>query len=642
MSTADIALNGYRDVQHRRDRVVEAIDILVRVTGSLQMHERVEGLEILRERVCSDAFKVIVLGEFKRGKSIMINALLGEKVLPSHSKPTTATINEVKWGEQPYAVLHPRPASGVRQEPREIPIEQLGDHVRVVDDSEINPYERVEVFYPLALCRDGVVIIDSPGLNDVATREQVTISYLQDVDAVLMVFAADMLGSMSEIAAIDEMLIPLGHDHIFLVVNRINLIDPEERDEVIEHGTLRLASKSKLNDVFFVDAKGALQARMAKDAQAFSATGFPELERALERFLTHDRGKLKMLAPATELLHVLDELKVREIPDREAMLTQTLGELEQRAHDAQEPLDGLDDKRDLILAQLDSSLDALSLDVASAARVFFEEAAVQLPEWAKEFQSDKELKFLGSNKDIKEALGQEISEHLARRLGSAFAQWRQETLRPMLEERLGAIANATDTGVKDFLGQADLVRVEVVGSDEQREESFGFRQVDHTALERVLATGGALSLSGPSAGAKMSLGGPSMAMGMAGAVVLSHGVLLIPAALARIFGMDKAKRKVQQKAAKSAAGELRELVAERSDEVANAALAQPRALREKLAIGLESELRRVHEQIDSVLAAKRSGEDGVAEQRGRLAEARGEIDQAQKLVTDLLFELAAM
>lgn len=642
MSTADVTLNGYRDVQQRRERVVAAIDILVRVSTSLQMRDRCKALEILRERVCSDAFKVLVLGEFKRGKSTLINAMLGEKVLPAHSKPTTATINEVKWGEEPYALLHPRPVDGVRPDPRAISISELGEHVRVVGDSEMNPYERVEVFYPLQLCRDGVEIIDSPGLNDHATREEITIGYLQDVDAVLMVFAADMLGSITEISAIDDMLIPLGHDHLFLVVNRINLIDPEERDEVIEHGTLRLASKSKLSDVFFVDAKTALRARMQRDAEAFTTTGFPELERELERFLARDRGKLKMLAPATELLHILDEIKTREIPDREAMLTQELTGLEQRVREAQEPLKGLEDSRDLILQQLDASLDALRVDITAAARVFYEEASAQLPHWAKQYQSDKKLKFVGSNREIKEEISQEVAQHLEQRLGSAFAEWRQQTLRPMLERRLTSIAEAADSSAKEFLAQADVVRVEVIGSDEQREESFGFRHFDHMALDRVLATGGALSLSGPSAGSKTSLGGPTMAMGMAGAVVLSHGTLLIPAVIARFAGMDTAKKTVQGKIGKAAADELREFQAERATEVAEAALAQLRALGEKLAIGLERELLRVHEQIDAILATKRNGEEAVTEERRRLAEARVELDRAQKLITDLLFELAAM
>ncbi len=48
----------------------------------------------------------MVLGEFKRGKSTFINALLGEEVLPSSAIPCTAVINEVKWGEQQRAILH--------------------------------------------------------------------------------------------------------------------------------------------------------------------------------------------------------------------------------------------------------------------------------------------------------------------------------------------------------------------------------------------------------------------------------------------------------------------------------------------------------------------------------------------------------
>ncbi len=123
-------------------------------------------LEALEERVQSDTFKVLVLGQFNRGKSTFINALIGRAVLPSYATPTTAVINEVKYGEEPRVLLHPRPDDGSEKMPPpvEIPVDELEEHV-VVDLAEIdrpNPYVRADLFWPLELCRSGVEIIDSP------------------------------------------------------------------------------------------------------------------------------------------------------------------------------------------------------------------------------------------------------------------------------------------------------------------------------------------------------------------------------------------------------------------------------------------------------------------------------------------------
>ena len=74
--------------------------------GLLGMKGWQETISQLTDKVNSDRFKVLVLGEFKRGKSTLINALLGEEVLPAFATPCTAIINEVKWGEKKKAIVH--------------------------------------------------------------------------------------------------------------------------------------------------------------------------------------------------------------------------------------------------------------------------------------------------------------------------------------------------------------------------------------------------------------------------------------------------------------------------------------------------------------------------------------------------------
>lgn len=53
-----------------------------------------------------DGFKVVVVGEFSRGKSTFINALLGKRILPAKTNPTTTTINRISYGETPRYLLH--------------------------------------------------------------------------------------------------------------------------------------------------------------------------------------------------------------------------------------------------------------------------------------------------------------------------------------------------------------------------------------------------------------------------------------------------------------------------------------------------------------------------------------------------------
>ena len=116
----------YEAFQKKRETLVTLIRELQEVLGSLDMTDTKKTLEQLEGLVQSDSFKVLVLGEFKRGKSTFINAILGSEILPAYAKPCTAIINEVKWGEPRRALLHPAKVEGSEKlPPQEVPVEQL-------------------------------------------------------------------------------------------------------------------------------------------------------------------------------------------------------------------------------------------------------------------------------------------------------------------------------------------------------------------------------------------------------------------------------------------------------------------------------------------------------------------------------------
>lgn len=97
----------------------------------------------------------VVVGEFKRGKSTFINALLGEEILPSDVLPTTATINRVVFGSLPSAVI--RFKDGQEQS---IAVNQLKDYViKLTSDAEATSsrVQEAVICYPLRYCHDGIL-----------------------------------------------------------------------------------------------------------------------------------------------------------------------------------------------------------------------------------------------------------------------------------------------------------------------------------------------------------------------------------------------------------------------------------------------------------------------------------------------------
>ena len=112
-------------------------------------------------------------------------------------------------------------------------MEKLVDYVTIPDGDlhSTSPYARAEVFWPLPLCENRVEIIDSPGLNEAPEREIITIGYLDQADALIVVMLAISAVSLNEQSFLDT-YVTSRHDDAFFIFNRINDVEPHERDVV--------------------------------------------------------------------------------------------------------------------------------------------------------------------------------------------------------------------------------------------------------------------------------------------------------------------------------------------------------------------------------------------------------------------------
>ena len=342
----------YQLFKKQRDALATLVKQQIEVLHSLDMKEMEANIRKLEERILTDNFKVIVLGEFKRGKSTFINALLRQEVLPAFSTPTTAIINEVKWGDKQKAMLYyKKQASGSALPPQEIPVDEIEEYV-VIKDSDSgkakeSPYEKVELFWPLDLCRNGVEIIDSPGLNENEVRQQVTV-----------VLSCEQLGpSISEHKMI-ELLNNCGHEDIFFICNRFSDIrKKEERERVKQHGLSKFGNLTKqgTGGIFFITAVDALDGYLDKDPERVKNSGIEAVEETLAKFLAKEKGRVKIVRSEKVFRMSIDASR-KIIPQRESMLRSNLQTLKQRYDDAQESLRCIEKERESIVRRISNKL----------------------------------------------------------------------------------------------------------------------------------------------------------------------------------------------------------------------------------------------------------------------------------------------
>lgn len=262
------------------------------------------------------------MGEFKRGKSTVINSLLGQEVVPADIMPCSATLNRIVWDAVPHAQINFKPdESGRTPRPKDVSVEELSGYVtKLTSESEeqASMVEDAVVYYPCKFCQDGVEIIDTPGLNDDERMDKISESVIPMLDAIIMVVVPGSPFGISEANFVRNKIMTSDLSRLIFIVNKIDTIRPKDRQrcvdgirEKIEKTILEKAAsmygkdskeyktaQSKLGGIriYSISAADALDGKLEGDDELLNGSGMPEFEEALTKLLTEERGMLE-LAP---------------------------------------------------------------------------------------------------------------------------------------------------------------------------------------------------------------------------------------------------------------------------------------------------------------------------------------------------------
>lgn len=205
----------------------------------------------LAERVAEERFFVACVGQFKRGKSSLLNALVQTQVLPTGVVPVTAIVTILRYGAEQRAEVHF--VTGTRQD---IPLEAIADYV----SEERNPENKkgvtaVEAFLPSRLLASGMCLVDTPGIGSVfAGNTAVTRGFVPHIDAALVVLGADPPISGEELALVEDVSRQI-HDLIF-VLNKADRLSERDCDDAVAFAQRTLAERigRPVGQVFRVSA----------------------------------------------------------------------------------------------------------------------------------------------------------------------------------------------------------------------------------------------------------------------------------------------------------------------------------------------------------------------------------------------------
>lgn len=262
--------------------------------------------EIQKELV----FKVLCLGEFNAGKSTFLNNFfLEENILPTGGIPTTAKITTIKYGEKKeLTILDDKNETHSYQDN----ITDILKSSVAVNGFDLNSTKEVLLSTPSNILKDGIVVVDTAGLNDPEKdRSLITINYVEQADAVIFLLRAGMPWSESEKDFIEEKIfIKKDLNKIFFVINYWDILETEdEKNEVLTYISEQInKSLSKLEASDGISKKLELFTISAKTGENFEILK-EKLFHYLEQTKSQEILNQKIITLNTRLSESIDFLE---------------------------------------------------------------------------------------------------------------------------------------------------------------------------------------------------------------------------------------------------------------------------------------------------------------------------------------------
>jgi GTP-binding protein EngB required for normal cell division len=294
-------------------------------------------LNALRERLAEERFHLAVLGQFKRGKSTLLNALLGEALLPTSIVPLTAIPTFLRVGSALQARVtyqnDHQPETFLGQQ-----VEDLAAFLARFVTEEGNPHNHlavahVEVFHNAPILRQGVVLIDTPGIGSTFRHNtEATLNFLPQCDAALFLVSADPPVTEVEVAFLKEVRAKVAR--IFFILNKVDYLGDEERQTALNFFRKVLQEQVGLTGdipIFCISARQGLLARQTGDARLWTQSGLAEVENHLLNFLVSEKSQALQVALAKKAYDLTAEVLMRLYLTIRS-LQMPLTELAERSH----------------------------------------------------------------------------------------------------------------------------------------------------------------------------------------------------------------------------------------------------------------------------------------------------------------------
>lgn len=324
-----------------------------------------DDIEHLIKKTSDTTFKLLIMGQFSSGKSAFVNVLLGEKILPENALPSTALITEVYYGTEKKVVMYPRKGKWQGgNEPFEIEptLEEIKKYSTINNKAGLNKkeanrvdssFEKMAVYWPLEMLKDGVSIIDSPGTNDPYCNDYIVESYVPKADAILYCIAGTQAYNAEDKKTLDR-LNSLGYNPIiattYFDVVTDGMSDSEKEEFVDTTFESFYSLHTSKECCHYVNSRLGLASKRNNSQADYVESGYCELEKFLGEYLTENKG-LEKISIATASAKLFNKTQVKRIDSIMENLDAPMDEFNQKVADAEKKLEQANKQGELAISE---------------------------------------------------------------------------------------------------------------------------------------------------------------------------------------------------------------------------------------------------------------------------------------------------
>ncbi|MBD2292588.1 dynamin family protein [Anabaena sphaerica FACHB-251] len=414
-------------------------------SGKLSLSRDIEDITVASKNLSQGVFRLLVLGDMKRGKSTFLNALIGENLLPSDVNPCTAVLTVLRYGAEKKVTIHFNDGKS----PQQLDFQSF-KYKYTIDPAEAKKLEQEKkqafpdvdyavVEYPLTLLEKGIEIVDSPGLNDTEARNELSLGYVNNCHAILFVMRASQPCTLGERRYLENYIKGRGLS-VFFLVNawdqvKESLIDPDDLEELEAAETrLRQVFKANLAEYCYLDGQDiydervfelssiqALRRRLKNPQADLSKTGFPEFMGALNTFLTRERAIAELRQVRTLARQAVNH--TREAIDRRIpLLDKDVDELKQRIDSVEPEFTKLNNIRDQFQKEIINTRDTKARAISESFRSYVFNLGNTFENDFLRYQPDLNLfDFLSSGK--RDAFNDALQKAFEQYITDKFSAW---------------------------------------------------------------------------------------------------------------------------------------------------------------------------------------------------------------------------